>query len=116
MTRTQDIAPLGPDSLTWRFFGDTRMALVGVRAPVWRAVHPPLHVLARFLTVGGLPPRARELLGLGWSAADERRHRRFAAVVRRVWPLLPRRLRYVKAARRAFARDGAPRRPPAAPP
>ncbi|HEV7931842.1 MAG TPA: oxygenase MpaB family protein [Actinomadura sp.] len=86
-----------------------------VPAPVWRAVHPPLHALARFLTVGGLPPRARELLGLGWSAADERRHRRFAAVVRRVWPLLPRRLRYVKAARRAFARDGAPRRPPAAP-
>ncbi|GAA4134219.1 oxygenase MpaB family protein [Actinomadura keratinilytica] len=79
---------------------------------LWRRVSPPLDAVARFLTVGGLPPRARELLGLPWSAADERRYRRFAAAVRRMgplWPLLPEAVRYFPHARRAFARDGRPR-------
>ena len=47
----------------------------------------------------------RELLDLPWSAADERRYRRFAAAVRaggRVWPLLPEAVRYLPQARRAF--------------
>jgi uncharacterized protein (DUF2236 family) len=116
-------AGLGPDSLTWRFFGDTRMALVGPRAavlqnmlpalgqgppPVWRAVGRPLDSVARFITVGGMHPRMRELLGTPWSAADERRYRRFAAAVRaldRVWPVLPEAVRYLPRARRAFARE-----------
>ncbi|MEO5874401.1 MAG: oxygenase MpaB family protein, partial [Streptosporangiaceae bacterium] len=34
--------PLGPDSLTWRFFGDTRMALVGPRAVVLQNMLPAL--------------------------------------------------------------------------
>ncbi|MFC5754271.1 oxygenase MpaB family protein [Actinomadura rugatobispora] len=79
-----------------------------VPAPVWRAVSPPLNSVARFVTVGGLHPRMRELLGTPWSAADERRYRRFAAAVRglnRVWPLLPEAVRYVPQARRAFARE-----------
>ncbi|MFI0353612.1 oxygenase MpaB family protein [Actinomadura sp. 9N407] len=78
-----------------------------VPAPVWRAVSPPLNSVARFLTVGGMHPRMRELLDTPWSAADERRHQRFAAVVRslnRVWPLLPEAVRYVPQARKAFAR------------
>ncbi|MFC6878553.1 MULTISPECIES: oxygenase MpaB family protein [Actinomadura] len=83
-----------------------------VPAPVWRAVSPPLNAVARFLTVGGMPPRTRELLDLPWSAADERRYRRFAAAVRRlgpVWPLLPEAVRYLPHARRAFRREGRPR-------
>ncbi|MDL4772011.1 oxygenase MpaB family protein [Actinomadura xylanilytica] len=81
-----------------------------VPAPLWRAVSPPLNALARFITVGGLHPRMRELLDLPWSAADERRHRRFAAAVRRGnrwWPLLPEAVRYAPHARRAFRREGA---------
>lgn len=79
---------------------------------LWRLISPPLNAVARFITVGGLPPRARKLLDLPWSPADERRYRRFAAVVRRldlVWPLLPEAVRYFPHARRAFARDGRPR-------
>ncbi|WP_433327336.1 oxygenase MpaB family protein [Spirillospora sp. CA-294931] len=78
-----------------------------VPAPVWRAVSPPLNAVARFLTVGGMPPRVREVLGLPWSRADERRYRRFAAAVRRlnaVWPVLPEAVRYLPQARTAFAR------------
>jgi uncharacterized protein (DUF2236 family) len=79
-----------------------------VPAPVWRAVSPPLNSVARFLTVGGMHPRMRELLDTPWSAADERRHQRFAAFVRRLnrlWPLLPEAVRYVPQARAAFARE-----------
>ncbi|GAA2419578.1 oxygenase MpaB family protein [Actinomadura vinacea] len=77
-----------------------------VPRPLWRAVSPPLNAVARFLTVGGMHPRMRELLDLPWSDDDERRHRRFAAAVRRmnrIWPLLPEAVRYLPPARRAFA-------------
>ncbi|WP_067819490.1 oxygenase MpaB family protein [Actinomadura kijaniata] len=79
---------------------------------VWRRISPPLNAVARLLTVGGMPPRQRELLELPWSEADERRYRRFAAAVRglgRVWPLLPETVRYFPQARRAFLRQGRPR-------
>jgi uncharacterized protein (DUF2236 family) len=83
----------------------------GVPAWLWRAVRPPLNAVAALITVGGMPPGARDLLDLPWSAADERRYRRFAAAVRkggRLWRLLPEALRYLPQARRAFARDGRP--------
>ena len=34
--------PLGPDSLTWRHFGDNRMALLGPRAAVLQNMLPAL--------------------------------------------------------------------------
>src|ERR1043165_1363120 len=34
--------PLGPDSLTWRYFGDNRMALLGPRAAVLQNMLPAL--------------------------------------------------------------------------
>jgi uncharacterized protein (DUF2236 family) len=86
-----------------------------VPAPLWRLVSPPLNAVARFITVGGMPPRMRELLDLPWSAADERRHRRFAALVRRgnaLWPLLPESVRYLPQARRAFREARKARRDP----
>ncbi|MFF3617183.1 oxygenase MpaB family protein [Streptomyces sp. NPDC002580] len=62
---------------------------------LWPLLHPPLARLNIFVTTGLLPPAARERLGLTWSARDERRLRRFGAVVRRTLPLLPERLRYL---------------------
>src|SRR5688500_6877763 len=38
----RDPAPLGLGSLTWRFFGDTRMLLVGPRAAVLQNMLPEL--------------------------------------------------------------------------
>ncbi|MFI0452663.1 oxygenase MpaB family protein [Actinomadura sp. 6N118] len=83
-----------------------------VPARLWRAVSPPFNSVARFITVGGLHPRMRELLDLPWNTADERRYQRFAAGVRRLnraWPLLPEATRYLPQARAAFRRDGRPR-------
>lgn len=50
--------------------------------------------LQHFVTVGTLPPKAREILGLTWTSRDERRLRMLGRVVGLGVPLLPERLRY----------------------
>lgn len=75
-----------------------------VPKPLWYVVSPPLNAVARFITTGGMPPDTRAMLGLRWSATDERRYRRFTAGVRkagRLWPLLPAAIRYLPQARKA---------------
>ncbi len=81
--------------------------------PVWRLAADLPGRLQHFVTVGTLPPRVREKLGLAWTARDERRLRLFGAVVGGLVPLLPERLRYfpiayearrVERARRALRR------------
>lgn len=57
--------------------------------------------LGRLITVGTLPERAREKLGLRWSALDERRLRAAGQIIGRSTPLLPERLRYMPIAYRA---------------
>ncbi|GGS30885.1 oxygenase MpaB family protein [Actinokineospora fastidiosa] len=71
-----------------------------VPGPVWAVVRDPVVRFGVWLSVALLPPRAREILGLTWTERQERRFRAFAAVVRAVWPRLPRRLRYLD---RAYA-------------
>ncbi|WP_031088872.1 oxygenase MpaB family protein [Streptomyces sp. NRRL WC-3549] len=70
---------------------------------LWPVLLPPLARFRRFVTVGLMPPEARAAIGLAWSDAEERRLRRFCAVVRHVVPVLPERLRYLPLARRARA-------------
>ncbi len=70
---------------------------------LWPVLLPPLARFRRFVTVGLMPPEAREAIGLAWGDAEERRLRRFCALVRRVVPVLPERLRYLPLARRARA-------------
>ncbi|MGE5697291.1 MAG: oxygenase MpaB family protein [Candidatus Sericytochromatia bacterium] len=81
----------------------------GVPAALWRIVAVAFDPLAAFLTTGGLPPRARVLLGLPWSERQEQRYQRFAALCRTravnwVWDRLPMRLRYNKFAQAGYAR------------
>ncbi|MFD5102639.1 oxygenase MpaB family protein [Streptomyces albidochromogenes] len=71
---------------------------------LWPVLLPPLARFRAFVTVGYLPPDAREALGLEWGDARERRLRRFSRVVRTLVPLLPERLRYLPLAREARAR------------
>jgi uncharacterized protein (DUF2236 family) len=82
----------------------------GVSPVAWRFVAPVFNPLAAFLTTGGMPPRARVLLGLPWSDRQERRYQRFAAVWRSravnwLWARLPMRLRYNKFAQAGYARS-----------
>ncbi|MET9050780.1 oxygenase MpaB family protein [Streptomyces bacillaris] len=76
---------------------------------LWPVLLPPLARFRRFVTIGLMPPDARAAIGLPWTDAQERRLRRFCAVVRAVVPVLPERLRYlprVRAARAAYATAG----------
>ncbi|MFE4212967.1 oxygenase MpaB family protein [Streptomyces sp. NPDC056844] len=70
---------------------------------LWPVLLPPLARFRSFLTVGLMPPDAREAIGLDWTPGQERRLRRFGAVVRRIVPVLPERLRYLPRARSARA-------------
>jgi uncharacterized protein (DUF2236 family) len=81
----------------------------GVSPRVWRVVSMVFDPVAAFLTTGGLPPRARTLLGLPWSDQRECRYQRFAAVCRSrpvnwLWDHLPMRLRYNRFAQAGYAR------------
>ncbi|AKS30586.1 oxygenase MpaB family protein [Mycolicibacterium goodii] len=80
-----------------------------VHPAVWRVVALVFNPVAAFLTTGGLPPRARDLLGLPWSERQERRYQRFAAFWRSrpvnwVWDHLPMSVRYSRYARQGYAR------------
>ncbi|MEU9985150.1 oxygenase MpaB family protein [Streptomyces sp. NPDC050856] len=68
---------------------------------MWPVLRPPLVRFRTFLTVGLMPPDAREAIGLAWTDEQERRLRRFGRVVRVMVPVLPERLRYLPMARQA---------------
>jgi uncharacterized protein (DUF2236 family) len=57
--------------------------------------------IGRFITVGTLPPTAREKLGLSWSDADDRRLHLLGQAIARGTARLPERVRYMPIAYRA---------------
>jgi uncharacterized protein (DUF2236 family) len=65
-----------------------------VLRPLWRLVMDVPGRIQHFVTIGTLPAVARKKLGLSWTARDERILRALGAVVGRVLPLLPERVRY----------------------
>ena len=81
-----------------------------VPALVWFVVKRPVNAVSAFITIGGLPHRTREILGLPWTDRQESRYRRFAAAVRALQPLvkrLPRRWTMHPIGARAFDREAA---------
>lgn len=81
----------------------------GVSPAMWRVASPLFDPVAAFITTGGMPPRARDLLELPWSARKEKAYRMFAAgwrtrPVNWVWDRLPMRLRYNTFARAGYER------------
>jgi uncharacterized protein (DUF2236 family) len=80
-----------------------------VPGPVWWLVRRPVNAVSSSLTIGGMPPRGREILGLPWNATRERRYQRFAAMSRAVdglYQRLPGRYRMHPIPLRAFKREG----------
>ncbi len=81
----------------------------GVNPVAWKIVAKVFDPVAAFITTGGLPPRARDLLGLPWTERQERRYQRFAAFCRSrpvnwAWDRLPMSVRYSKFAQAGYAR------------
>lgn len=80
-----------------------------VPAPLWFVLRRPVNAISSAITIGGMPPEAREILGLPWDETRERRYQRFAALCRALNPVysrLPGRLRLHPIAVRAFRREG----------
>ncbi|WP_405913803.1 DUF2236 domain-containing protein [Streptomyces sp. NBC_00963] len=81
---------------------------------LWPVLLPPLARFRHFVTVGLMPPEARQAIGLEWTDSQERALRRFGRCVRAVVPVLPERVRYLplaraaRAAHRAAMSGGAP--------
>lgn len=78
-----------------------------VPGPVWTVLSPLVDLPSAFVTIGGLPGPARDLLELPWSGGQQRRHDRFAAFVRATDPgvrRLPVEARLHPIAARAFRR------------
>ncbi|MFG2092024.1 oxygenase MpaB family protein [Streptomyces sp. NPDC048612] len=67
----------------------------------WPWLCPRFARVRRFLTIGLMPPDARQAIGLEWTDAQERRLRRLGRLVRAVVPVLPERLRFMPIAYRA---------------
>ncbi|MFL0238824.1 oxygenase MpaB family protein [Mycobacterium sp. SMC-17] len=81
----------------------------GVNPAVWRVIAVVFNPVAAFLTTGGLPPRARDLLELPWSDRQERAYQLFAAAWRTkpvnwLWDRLPMSVRYNSFAQQGYAR------------
>jgi uncharacterized protein (DUF2236 family) len=79
---------------------------------LWWIIRRPVNAFSSFLTIGGLPARARDLLDLPWDDRRERRYQRFASACRALAPLydrLPARWRMHPIPVRSFRREG--RRP-----
>ena len=77
--------------------------------PVWWLVKRPVNAVSSSVTIGGLPPRARELLGLPWDETRGRRYQRFARMCRaldHVYRRLPGRYRMHPIALGAYRREG----------
>lgn len=80
-----------------------------VPKPLWWLAKRPINAVSSSITIGGMPPRGREILGLPWDDKRERRYQRFACVSRSldgVYRRLPGRYRMHPIALRAFKRAG----------
>lgn len=80
-----------------------------VPKPVWAVVSWPLNTYSAFITIGGMPERAREILDLPWTPSQEKRYQRFARAVRATDPLyrrIPPKLRMHPICYRAYKREG----------
>jgi uncharacterized protein (DUF2236 family) len=82
----------------------------GVPPLAWKVIAPVFNPTAAFLTTGGMPPRARDLLGLPWSTSKERVYQVFAACCRSrpvnwAWNRLQMRLRYNTFAQAGYGRS-----------
>jgi uncharacterized protein (DUF2236 family) len=73
--------------------------------PAWAALRPLFNHGPAWIARGTLPERAREILGLSWSPAEDLVLKTLATGLRASWPLVPGPLRYLPRARAAFRRE-----------
>lgn len=75
----------------------------------WRPIAPGMRALLFWVAVGLLPETLRRKLGWSWTRSDAIRFTLFSRAVRGIFTVLPRRVRMVPIAERAFRRHENPR-------
>ncbi len=71
---------------------------------LWKPVSPYAARLLVWVTTGLLPQNLRDEFGWSWTQSDERRFKAFYRTVRAIFSVLPRKVRMVPIAERAFKR------------
>lgn len=82
----------------------------GAPPNLWKLLAGPVDVSSRWFSTALMPERAREILGLEWSRADQAAFDVFRTSVRRAWPLVPELQRYAPRAQQAMRRVRAEQR------
>lgn len=77
-----------------------------VPAPVWKLAAPLGVKGYLWVATGTMPPSVRETFDLPWSRKDQARFDVFRKGVRRTWPLLPGRVRFLDPVREGYKREG----------
>ncbi|HVZ31734.1 MAG TPA: oxygenase MpaB family protein, partial [Polyangiaceae bacterium] len=85
-----------------RIHGRVPTILPWIPRVVSRGITPPAFKLLWFITLGTLPDAVRRSLGYSWDPDDDEALERIKRFVRRAWPRLPRRIRYLPIAYRAI--------------
>ncbi|WP_228073282.1 MULTISPECIES: oxygenase MpaB family protein [Corynebacterium] len=86
---------------------DTDPPLSQIPMWLWRPISPYIAKLLLWVTIGLFPPALRKKLGWEWSKADKVKFFLLSRSVRGIFAVLPRRVRMVGIAERAFRREGA---------
>ena len=68
----------------------------------WKPIAPYASKLLLWVSIGLLPEKVRNSLGLEWTKADQRKLNIFSRATRGVFSVLPRKARMVAIASRAF--------------
>ena len=84
---------------------------------VWRVANKPASIQLRLATLGLMPPRLRDRIGVTWTRRDELGFRALGAASRAAGPLLPRSFKefgplYVRMRRKQLARGDVAARAP----
>ena len=112
--RTVEETLVATETVRWSLHPDRRRDVPPpydwIPRPLWWALRPLVMGGSMWLAIGTIPPAARAKLGMPWTARDERRLRLLARVVRTLWPLVPRDLRWFPRARRGWRRARRERR------
>lgn len=94
--------------------GQRHPAPPGAPEHLWKLLSGPVDSSSRWMSNALLPARARAILGLEWSRADQAVFDAFRGTVRRTWPLVPPALRYAPRAQAGMRRASASASQPAA--
>lgn len=107
----EQLGPTESVSTVLRAVRDPKRPPLPIPGSLWRGIRVPARRALWLGSVGLLPDRLRERLGIPWSAADAHQFRLLGAATRACTPLMPRALRTIGPAQLRMRREAMERGP-----